>query len=310
MTPQSVFTGAGTVGRSLAGLGWALNLTAAAVVVIMCAVLTVALFRRRGRDTGVHETGERGARRWVLIGTAITVAILGASFAYTMHVLTAYAGGFDPSGLTVRVTGFRYWWRVQYLHPDGRVDFETANEIHIPAGRRVQLQLVAGDVIHSFWVPALAGKTDLIPGQTNRMWIEADTAGRYVGQCAEYCGTSHANMRIVVYADTPARFAEWEARQRQAAVPPPDADVALFARRGCAACHTIRGTPAAGRAGPDLTHLGGRGTLASGIIPNSNADLSRWLAAPDSIKPGTLMPTTGLTPEELSEMTTYLESLK
>ena len=310
MTGQGVFAAAGRSSRSIAGLGWMLNLTAAAVVAVMCVVLLVALFRRRTGEARLSELGEASARRWIVIGTLLTIVILAGSFGYTVRVLRDSAALSTRPALSIRIVGYRYWWQVDYLRPDGTVDFVTANEIHLPVGVPVRLLLDAGDVIHSFWVPALAGKTDLIPGQTNRMWIEADTAGRYLGQCAEYCGTSHANMRIVVLAQAPTEFSAWQARQRLPAAPASDRDRATFRNRGCAACHTIRGTGAAGDAGPDLTHVASRTTLASGIIPNTPAMLARWLSAPDSVKPGALMPTTGLTPQELTAMTAYLRSLQ
>ncbi|HEY5218518.1 MAG TPA: c-type cytochrome, partial [Gemmatimonadaceae bacterium] len=180
----------------------------------------------------------------------------------------------------------------------------------VPAGTSVHLLLQSSDVIHSFWVPALAGKTQLIPGQTTRMWIEADTAGRYLGECAVFCGTSHANMRVAVIADPPPQFAAWEAQQRMPAALASAEDRTLLSDHGCAACHTIRGTEARGVVGPDLTHVASRTTLASGIIANTHDNLVRWLSAPDSVKPGTLMPNVELTPQELIEMVKYLSSLR
>ncbi len=288
-------------------LSWVLAATATVVVLVVAGLLLMALFRRRVPAVGISDDGEAAGRRWIVIGAGVSVVILLGIFAYTLTVLTDYArGGRDP-GLTVRVTGYRYWWKLEYLAPSGATDFVTANELHIPAGMRVRLQLLSGDVIHSFWVPALAGKTDLIPGQTNTMWIEADSAGRLYGQCAEFCGLAHANMRLAVVVDDGAGFARWEHRQREPARTAPDS---LFFERGCAACHTIRGSAADGDAGPDLTHLASRATIAAGVLPNTAAALDRWLSAPDSIKPGVLMPRTGLTDQETTDVNRYLRGLR
>lgn len=310
MIGPGVFAGAGSSGRSIAVLGWVLNLTGTAILVLTCVLLLVALFRRRRGEPGLSDERERPARRWVLIATVATIAILLGVFIYSLRVLDEYSRELERPGLTVRVIGFRYWWRVEYLNPDGSVDFVTANEIHVPTGTSVHLLLQSGDVIHSFWMPTLAGKTQLIPGQTTRMWIEADTAGRYLGQCSAFCGTSHANMRIVMFADPPPRFTAWEAEQRTPAAVASAQDHTLLSDHGCAACHTIRGTEARGVVGPDLTHVGSRTTLASGLLPNTSDDLSRWLTAPDSVKPGTLMPNVELTPQELRAMVKYLSSLR
>lgn len=309
MSGHSVFASRGTSAHAIAALGWVLTITACVVVGVVSALLLIALFRRRAERPQVNEDGEHAGRRWIVIGASLSVAILLGAFVYTLTVLTGYAAGLRDPALTLRIVGYRYWWKVEYLDRRGAVDFVTANEIHIPAGERVRLLLQSGDVIHSFWVPALAGKTDLIPGQTNRMWIEADSTGEYDGQCAEYCGPSHANMRIEVFADAPGAFAAWEAAQRRPAVHA-ERGMAAFQTHGCAACHTIAGTSAHGEAGPDLTHVGSRTTLAAGVIRNTPRDMARWLARPDSVKPGALMPNTGLTPPELSNMVAFLESLK
>lgn len=309
MTSQSIFADGGSSVHAVTMLGWVLTATACLVVVVVGVLILVALFRRRAEHQGVSEEGEREGRRWILLGTALSVLILLGTFVYTLAVLTHYASGLDSTRLTIRIVGYRYWWEADYLDAKGAVDFVTANEIHIPVGVPVRLELQGGDVIHSFWVPALAGKTDLVPGQTNVMWVEADAAGRYSGQCAEFCGTSHANMRIELFADRPEVFPIWVTAQRRRASPG-GAAMSLFQARGCAACHAIAGTSAGGKAGPDLTHIGSRTTLAAGVLPNTSDDLARWLAAPDSVKPGTLMPNVDLTAGELSVMVAYLENLR
>jgi cytochrome c oxidase subunit 2 len=312
-----MFAPHGESSRSIALLGWTLTIIALLVVLVIAVLVVVALFHRRpaaeesaGEASYARfEAGERSGRRWILIGTALSIVVLLGAFVYSLRVLVGYSGGTDRATMTVRVTGYRFWWALEYLDAQGRTEFTTANELHVPVSTRVKLELEAGDVIHSFWVPELAGKTDLIPRQHNVMWIEADRPGRYVGQCAEFCGPSHANMRIVVFVDPPDVYAAWAARQRLPAVPVPAA-MQLVQSRGCAACHTIAGTPAAGRAGPDLTHVGSRTTLASGIIPNTPENLAAWLSNPDSVKPGTLMPRTGIQAADLATLVHFLEGLR
>ena len=313
----TIFAPRGAAATPLAHLGWGLTILASAVVVIMSGLLLVALYRHRPDARGnvlsasedSLEGAERTGRRWILIGTAITTVILLGTFVWSLAVLVDYSRGTRRAAMTVRVTGYRFWWALDYLDARGAVDFTTANELHIPAGTAVRLELRAGDVIHSFWVPELSGKTDLIPGQRNAMWIEGDRPGRFVGQCAEFCGASHANMRIVVYVDPPDEYASWAARQR---LPARGSAAALevMERRGCAACHTVSGTTVRGRAGPDLTHVASRSTIAGGTVSNSAAHLRAWIARPDSVKPGALMPRTGVQGADLETLVRFLESLR
>jgi cytochrome c oxidase subunit II len=215
--------------------------------------------------------------------------------------------------LTVRVTGRQWWWEVSYLDRSPSLIATTANEIHIPVGRPVRLEVVSGDVIHSFWIPELAGKTDLIPGQENVMWLEANRPGVYHGQCAEYCGLQHAKMAMEVVAEPPDAFARWLERQRAPAATPAGTNAAagahVFATYACALCHTVRGTMAGGRLGPDLTHVGGRRTIAAGTIANTRGNLLGWIENPQAFKPGTLMPAVPLEGRELDDLTAYLQSL-
>jgi cytochrome c oxidase subunit 2 len=191
--------------------------------------------------------------------------------------------------------------------------FTTANEIHIPTGRPVRLELTTADVIHSFWIPQLAGKTDLIPGQRNVSWTEADSSGIYWGQCGEYCGLQHAHMQMYLEAEPAAQFAHWVEDQARDAAQPPDTAApgrAVFERSACALCHTIRGTSARGTVGPDLTHLASRRTIASGMLPNTPGHLAGWIANPQGVKPGSVMPAVPLAPKELHAVIGYLLSLK
>jgi cytochrome c oxidase subunit 2 len=220
--------------------------------------------------------------------------------------------------LFVTVVGRQWWWEYTYDHYNGReLGFTTANELHVPAGadgvpRRVFLILKSADVCHSFWVPRLAGKTDLIPGRINAMWFQTDRPGLYVGQCAEYCGTQHANMLLRVVVDPPEDFDAWLENQQQKAVEDPEASAgrSVFLAQSCVNCHRVRGTPARGGYAPDLTHLMSRQTLAAGMVPNTPENVHRWVADPQTIKPGCLMPAFGLGEQDRDELVRYLLTLR
>jgi cytochrome c oxidase subunit 2 len=222
------------------------------------------------------------------------------------------------NSLHVTVVGRQWWWELIYDDYNGRkLGFTTANELHIPASadgvnRPVFLTLKSADVCHSFWVPRLAGKTDLIPGRTNQMWFQTAETGLFVGQCAEYCGTQHANMLIRVVVDPPAEFDRWLEREAKPAVVDPAVreGKAVFQAQSCINCHTVRGTPARGTYAPDLTHLMSRRTLASGMGPNTPEDLRRWVDDPQKVKPGCLMPAFGLNDRERDLVVSYLLSLR
>jgi cytochrome c oxidase subunit 2 len=220
----------------------------------------------------------------------------------------------DRAGLTVEVTGRQWWWEVRYLDSLSRPIVVSANEIHIPAGERVRVRLRAGDVIHSFWVPGLQGKTDMIPGRTNVTWLEADSPGVWRGQCAEFCGMQHAKMALVVVAEPPEEFRRWLARERLPAAEPADSALAAgrdaFLASGCVLCHTVRGTPALASVGPDLTHVASRRTLAAGELPNTTGNLYGWIAHPQALKPGSHMPAVEMTSAELHAIARYLGSLR
>jgi cytochrome c oxidase subunit 2 len=220
--------------------------------------------------------------------------------------------------LFVTVVGRQWWWEYTYDHYNGReLGFTTANELHVPkseedVGRPVYLTLKSADVCHSFWVPRLAGKTDLIPGRINSMWFQTDRPGLYLGQCAEYCGTQHANMLIRVVVDSPSDFDRWLESEQKPAVEDPAAGAgrSAFLAQSCVNCHQVRGTPAQGRYAPDLTHLMNRQTLASGMVENSPENLHRWVADPQQIKPGCLMPAFGLGDQEREDIVRYLLTLR
>ena len=220
--------------------------------------------------------------------------------------------------LFVTVIGHQWWWEYRYESYAGEdLGFAAANELHVPASddataRPVYLTLKSADVCHSFWVPRLAGKTDLIPGRTNAMWFQAKERGTYLGQCAEYCGTQHAKMLLRVVVDAPAEFTRWAANQRRPAVEAPAAKAgkAAFLAQSCVNCHRVRGTPAAGDYAPDLTHLMSRQTLASGAIENTPGGLRRWVDDPQRVKPGCLMPAFGLGGRGRDGILDYLGTLR
>jgi cytochrome c oxidase subunit 2 len=214
--------------------------------------------------------------------------------------------------LKLTLIGHQWWWEAQY--PD--YGFVTANEIHVPVSQQrktaTYLKLESVDVIHSFWVPQLAGKTDLIPNRTNYMWIDPREPGVYLGNCAEYCGTQHANMLLRVIAQTEDEFKKWAAEQQRAANDDASAGEAkaTFQSLSCVNCHTVKGTPAVGKFGPDLTHLMSRQTLGAGVLPNTAENLRAWVNDPQQGKPGCFMPGMGLTDRELTQVVSYLQSLK
>jgi cytochrome c oxidase subunit II len=244
----------------------------------------------------------------VTFGIAIPLVVLVSLFVVANFVVLPQtdAPAASTTPLTIRVVGKQWFWEVRYPS-NGAV---TANEIHIPVRTRVNVIATTADVIHSFWVPELNRKIDMIPGRENRVLLYADRPGRFRGQCAEYCGTQHAHMSLYVFADPPARFRAWLAAQARPAAPTGQPGARVFATSQCASCHTIRGTPARGTVGPDLTHVGSRTTLASLTIPNTRAELDRWLTNPQLVKPGNRMPTLSLTPGDRQALVAYLESLR
>jgi cytochrome c oxidase subunit 2 len=249
---------------------------------------------------------------WIYIGLALTTVALAGSVTWTIVTMAAIASPSQPPRLTIAIRGHQWWWEATYQNGDPSRQFTTANELHVPVGEPVRLELTTADVIHTFWVPAISGKTDLIPGQTNLAWIEANQPGIYRGQCNEYCGQQHAHMALTLYADPPDKFQAWWDAQLRGAASPPEAVAAgklAFARQ-CGACHTVRGTLAGGRVGPDLTHLMSRGTIAAGALPNTIASLSGWIADPQAIKPGCKMPNLELSGPELEAVRSYLLTLK
>jgi len=313
----SIFAPAGVGAGQIASLGWLLTIIAAAVVVIVGGLLIAALARpRRDRSHEVMRgTEPASATRWIIVGGLVVPAcVLVGTFVATVLTGRAVAAPPTPPVATIEVTAHRWWWEIRYRGATADQSVLTANEIHVPVGGAVRIDLASEDVIHSFWVPQLAAKTDLIPGQTNTMWIEARTAGVYRGECAEYCGLQHAQMNFVVVAESPAAFAAWLAHQREPSVAPTDS-LALEGRAGfaghqCAACHAIEGTTSLGRIGPDLTHLASRRMIGAGLLENTPANLERWVVDAPSFKPGVGMPAEPIPLAGRPAVIAYLESLR
>lgn len=301
---QSALDPAGAEAERVAVLFWIMVGGGAA---IWFAVVGMAVVAVRGRRHGREEQ----VARWFLLGggVAFPVVALGVLLGWglsTMSDLRAAEGQHR-----IAVAGEQWWWRVTYETPQGPV--ESANALVLPAGRAVALELSSPDVIHSFWIPPLGGKMDMIPGRTTRLVLEATKPGRYRGVCAEYCGVSHALMAFPVEVLAPADFEAWLADESEAAVPG-DAvaeGAALFEAVGCGACHAVRGTAAAGTIGPDLTHVASRGALAAGTLPMTREAMERWIAEPAAIKPGALMPGfAALGPERIAAIASYLMALE
>jgi cytochrome c oxidase subunit 2 len=284
-------------------------------MLVMLALLR-ALWPSRRRLTEplqLNPAAERRSKIAVAAAVAVTAIIVGG-FTVASYVTTRRISASPSSALVIKVRGLQWWWGIEYFGATPAERFETANEIHIPVGRDISLQLEGLDVIHSFWVPSLAGKQDLIPGRPNELKIRAERPGIYRGQCAEFCGMQHAHMAFIVVAEEQTRFDQWAADQRQPAQDSTVEEIAAgrraFLSKPCAACHAIRGTEASGKTGPDLTHVAGRKYIAAGLFETTRGSLAAWIADPQTLKPGNNMPLVPLTPEELRSVSAYLASLK
>lgn len=280
------------------------------IFVLVEGALIVAVIRFRARPNSPepkHVHGHTGLE----IGWTIAPAVI-LAFIAVPTVLTIFQtqGAAPPGALQVKVVGHQWWWEFQY--PEYGV--VTASELHVPVDRPVEFHLETADVIHSFWVPAMGGKRDVVPAHVNRMWFTPQQTGEYLGQCAELCGTSHANMRMKLIVSTPAEFQDWVAHQKSAPAEPDSTSLAaqgknVFMQVGCVACHTIQGV-SPGVLGPNLTHVGSRTTIAGAMFENNTENLGKWIADPPARKPGALMTKLGLTPDQVTAVVAYLQSLK
>jgi cytochrome c oxidase subunit 2 len=308
--PASTLDPAGAGAERISQLTWILITVTAVVYAIVLAVLAQAVRRP-------PEQRAAGGSGWAMVGVitggiALPVVVITALSVVSVRSLAALTRS-EVASLVIEVVAHQYWWEFRYR--DGEGDpIITANELHLPVGRRAEIRLHSTDVIHSFWVPALQGKLDLVPGKLNVTWVRADRAGTYHGQCAEYCGIQHALMRMVVVAQEPLAFERWLAAQRR----PADTGRDERARRAeqlflvhCARCHRVRGTPAFfGVIGPDLTHVASRSTLAAGTLPNVKGYLAGWIADPQALKPGNRMPRVPLNADDFHAVLDYVHSLR
>lgn len=301
----STFAPGGEAARRILSLTWMMLIVGTVVYIIVMGLMVIAMRRAPERTQGLN------TRRFVLIGGfAVPFVILAIVFGFTLTTLNALSPERNRGDITIEVVGYQWWWEVRY--PDQGI--VTANEIHVPVGEPVNLILTSGDVIHSFWVPELHGKHDLIPGRENTFWIQADEPGEYWGLCTEFCGTQHAKMLYLVVADPNDAFDEWVADQQETAAPPDGAEAQrgfeLFFELDCDRCHQIQGTEAEGQLGPDLTHFASRLTLGAGIAPNERDTLAEWVRNPHTLKPGNLMPAIDISDSDLAALVAYLEQLE
>ncbi|HEX4667301.1 MAG TPA: cytochrome c oxidase subunit II [Chthoniobacterales bacterium] len=325
MEMQSALDPAGSGARQVSSLWWLYFwiLTAIFVAVLICTCIAIGRARRgplaiQPNEPPLPESQPTERRVFAVVAAclAMTIAILFALLALDIFTgRSVYALTSEPHPLSLKVIGHQWWWEVHYQdadHPENLMI--TANEMHIPVGKVVRLELVSTDVIHSFWVPNISGKKDLIPGHPTKTWIKAEKSGTFRGQCAEFCGHQHAHMRLEFVAESPAKFGKWLAQARQNARPPATPSEQrgqrVFLANQCIMCHTIEGTPARATLGPDLTHFGSRTRLAAGSFPNTRGYLAGWIANPQNIKPGVKMPPNTLGPDDLNALVDYLESLK
>lgn len=316
----------GPAAKSINNLSWAMTILFLVTTLIMGILLAIAFYRRRGTLAEHAPISAGGGQLWIAIGgIAIPIVVLTILFVIGLSLMSDFpihgmpgmpsssqmVGSMKPE---IVVVGHQWWWEIRYLNDDPSKTFTTANELHLPVGRPVNVEVKTADVMHSFWIPALNGKVDLIPGQPNFIRLLASQPGVYTGQCAEYCGAEHSLMRLMAVAQDPSDYQEWVADQlkpgAQPASPEAKAGEQIFLSSPCASCHTVRGTPAGGSIAPDLTHIGSRKMLASDIFPNNDAYLEAWITNAQSLKPECLMPSLpDFTGEQVSDLVAYLRQL-
>jgi cytochrome c oxidase subunit 2 len=312
----NIFAPASTPAKSIANLSvFVLVTTGIIFVVVLTLILySVIKFRARAMDGGREPAQVYGSTQIELAWTIIPILIVVVLFLATARVIHAIQDAPEPAGaVEVTVIGHQYWWEFRYP----KLGIVTANELHIPVSDPSHLtptflQLLSADTDHSFWVPELAGKTDLIPNHPNRMWMDPQRTGIFLGQCAQYCGTQHAKMLLRVSVDGPEDFAAWVRAQQKPAADDPDAIAGrrVFEGNACMNCHRVDGTSADGHFGPDLTHLMSRATIAAGAAENTHENLRLWIQNPSAIKPGSLMPAMKLSDADLHAVVSYMETLR
>jgi len=318
-TAPTTFEPAGPAAGDIALLWWVLLAVGTVVFLLVMALLVATMIRRRvgGDEDDTDDRAEVPAAtssRWIVgLGVAMPTVLLVGVLAITVWTARSISGAAPAGAVHIEVEAYQFWWSARYVDTGVTV----ANEIHIPAGERVELTLTSADVIHSFWVPELHGKLDMLPDGPNTLVLEADEPGEYLGACAEFCGLQHAKMNFLVIAQPRAEFDAWLGAQEQPAAEPAGEVAArgrdVFAAEGCAGCHVIDGGPVAtaGREpGPDLTHVGSRRTLAADTIANTPELMAEWLRDPNEVKEGTTMPAPELTDDEVANLVAYLQGLQ
>jgi len=327
-SPQDYMHAGGPAAAGLAHLGWTSLLAAGAATVIMWLLLGWISLRPRGTLAEHAPVDANSGQKWILYGGFLwPLVVLVGLYSVMLVTLRAYPMETAPHGFicradpttcppaAIRIVGHQWWFDVQYLFDREDLNVQNATEIHVPVGKPVVLELVTRDVIHSFWIPKLHGKVDLVPGQTNEIEIQAGAPGVYDGECAEFCGQQHAHMRLLVVAQKDEEFGAWLAAQRAPAKDPANEAARhgrdVFMSAACVLCHRIAGTQAQGQVGPDLTHVGSRQTIAGGMLRNTTANLAAWITHAQSLKPGAQMPDiTAFDGEELRALVSYLQSLQ
>jgi cytochrome c oxidase subunit II len=308
--PQTTVVPASDVARHILDLYQLIFWMAVVVFVGVEGFLVYTIFRYQRRADNQIPTQTHGNTRLEVAWTIIPSIILLVIAIPTIPTIF-YQDTVPPTATQrVRVVGHQWWWEFQY--PD--LGVVTANELHLPVGQTVRFDLTSADVIHSFWIPRMGGKMDVVPTHTNLLWFTPEQTGEFYGQCVEFCGIQHANMRMRLFVDTPEAFQAWVQQQRAEAPPPPEVNiqrgVQLFQLGACVGCHTIRGTAARGTVGPDLTHIGSRTTIAAGMLDNNPQNLKRWLQDPQGVKTGAKMPNLGLSDADAEALSAYLLSLR
>ena len=324
---QSIFNTSGPAAHRIAQLSWVMVILFLVTTGIMWALIGFAFYRRRGSLEEHQPIDSSGGEGWIAIGgLGIPFIVLSVLFILGLELLSEYpinpmhgpentramAQSMKPE---ILVIGHQWWWEIHYLSDDPSKEVITANELHLPVGRPVNIEVATADVMHSFWIPALHGKVDMIPSQKNYIRLEASKPGEYKGQCAEYCGDEHARMRLLAIAQEPAQYQQWLDNQRMPGHEPTSPEAVagkqVFLNSPCALCHEVRGTTAGGRVAPDLTHIGSRKMIASDLYENNDGYLEAWITHAQSLKPDCLMPNiTQFSGEQLQQLVAYLRQLQ
>ncbi len=309
----SILIPQGPIALKESNLFWVILIISTVVFVLVIGALLYSIIRFRARPGMPEPRQTHGNTKLEIAWTIVPSAILAGVLAVTLVTMFGVQQPASANTITVNAIGHQWWWEFQY--PDQK--FVTADEMWIPTGTVVHINLISDNVIHSFWVPELGGKTDVIPGHDNSMWLQADNAGWYRGECAEFCGTQHAHMDFLVHAVSASAYQAWLTQQQQVAAQPTDAlaqaGAQYFATHSCVGCHAVNGVTTADPSkliGPDLTHFGSRQYIAGGVLENSPSNLAAWLRNPQAVKDGVDMPNLNLTSTEISELVAYLDSLK